>query len=630
MLKRTAITRTKGISIRFKILSLLLLSVFVIIGTNFFALSNYKQDLADQLRTSMEQTLAGNIKLLNQTVQNHINSLQTFADLDVLKDEDKEAALDYLKKEILHQQSLPGNWFESFGLIELDGSAINTDDAPVNLGERDYFKYIVNGGEIAFSSPTISKVSGKIAIMMAVPIKKQGKLVRVLYTRLDLGQLSQQITATKYGKKGRAYLTDAKGVTIAHPDEKLLLKNLTQVGGPITKEVAQRTQKMVDTKMGQIEYTFEGVNSIASYQAIPLTGWILAIVADRDEVFAQVDASARNLTVIAVVSSLLLLLFGVYLANKIVKPISQLVSAAGNLAEGQLTEEIVIKTQDEVGLLAKSFEEMRKNLKELIGSIVTATDHVNETVSALSAQAEQTTAAATANASTVSEVASTVDNIVGNIKEVSDNLEEASIQAGQGKDQVNQVVTTIGEISQSTDEVARTIVTLNQAIAEIGKFVETIDAIAGQTNLLALNAAIEAARAGDAGRGFAVVADEVRKLAENSANSAVEITKIITNIQQQSNQATAAMHTGQQRVTRGSQVVQEVSESLVSIIDLIESLNERAHEVATAASQVSGAVQNVAATTEEQTASMEEVSASASELNGTAEALQKMIRRFKI
>ncbi|RYD03490.1 hypothetical protein N752_18960 [Desulforamulus aquiferis] len=140
------------------------------------------------------------------------------------------------------------------------------------------------------------------------------------------------------------------------------------------------------------------------------------------------------------------------------------------------------------------------------------------------------------------------------------------------------MVTTISEIANSSQEVGKTIDSLNTAIKDVGKFVETINGIAGQTNLLALNAAIEAARAGDAGRGFAVVADEVRKLAETSSNSAVEITKIIANIQQQSTQSAEAMHIGQQKVAHGHQVVKEVSESFSNVIGLVQSLSVQARE----------------------------------------------------
>ncbi|RYD03491.1 hypothetical protein N752_18965 [Desulforamulus aquiferis] len=373
-------------SIRLKFLAVLFLAVVALIITNLYALTNYKTGQSEQLHHSLEQTVIANSNLLEENLKKHIHILDILSKVNEVQGEDLDEALDYLKSELKHQMEVKDVMFESFGLIELDGSAINTDDAPVDLRDRDYFIAVTSGDRFAYSAPLISKVNNKMSVVLAVPVKNDGVIIRVLYSRLNLDRLSEQVLQMKYGEKGRAYLVDASGITIVHPNEELLLKNLTKVEGPVTEEVAKSTTQMVETKNGQIEYAFEGEQSIASFRTITTAGWILAIVANRDEVFVNVDTTSQKLLLITIIVSVILLGIGWYLGTKIIEPINRLLAATGRVSKGQLNEEIRVTSRDEIGKLAQSFEEMRINLKELIGGISTASNYVNETVFSLSSR----------------------------------------------------------------------------------------------------------------------------------------------------------------------------------------------------------------------------------------------------
>ena len=156
-------------------------------------------------------------------------------------------------------------------------------------------------------------------------------------------------------------------------------------------------------------------------------------------------------------------------------------------------------------------------------------------------------------------------------------------------------------IMASSGEVERIITEIKGEMAQIGKIVNVITDIASQTNLLALNAAIEAARAGEAGRGFAVVASEVKALALESRRSAENIAEMITSLQKKSDEAAKAMDQAENAVSQGNGAVLETLNIFNQIVESV--------------GQIARNMDDVSKTTEQQAASVEEITASAHEVN---------------
>jgi len=358
---------------------------------------------------------------------------------------------------------------------------------------------------------------------------------------------------------------------------------------------------------------------------------------------------------------------------RIGKPIAQMANIAKNIAEGDLSiESINVKSNDEIGDLADSFNTMIGNLHAVISNVLKACEKVAISSQQLSAISEETTSAAEEVASTINQLASgagkqaedasnasvMVSQIATGIQQVAENANSAAMastnitrEANNGLNEAKKAVETIQHIKKVTEESYENVKVLGNESVKIGEIVEVIKKIADQTNLLALNAAIEAARAGEAGRGFAVVADEVRKLAEQSSSSAVQIAELIGNIQNETNKVIDVMNVVTSEVSGGVEAVnragdsfenifnhinnitsqiQELSASAQQVAEGSRSMNESIESIASIAEETAASSEEISAASEEQTAAMEEIANMAQELSKLVEELQSNVARFKL
>jgi methyl-accepting chemotaxis protein len=205
----------------------------------------------------------------------------------------------------------------------------------------------------------------------------------------------------------------------------------------------------------------------------------------------------------------------------------------------------------------------------------------------------------------------------------------AASAAASGAGSVRETVAGMGRIRDVVQRAASKVTELGAKGVQIGAIVETIDDIAEQTNLLALNAAIEAARAGEQGKGFAVVADEVRKLAERSSRATKEIAALIGQVQQDTDEAVAAMDVGAAEVSQGSelatrsgQAIDELASAVAATRSAAEQIGGRIHTMATASDGVVGAIREIDRIAKENNTSAEAMLAHASSVIGQLDAIE--------
>lgn len=342
----------------------------------------------------------------------------------------------------------------------------------------------------------------------------------------------------------------------------------------------------------------------------------------------------KLLLIAMIISVLLALALGTYLIEvlkrRLVNPVRKMAAIAGVASSGDLTVELNLKSEDEIGQLAAALQAMINQMRNMVNLVNQKAVSVAGSAEELNASAQQTSANANETAVTMSQIATAVTQVAANIQDISAAAVSTNEHATSGKGGIGQVTGQMKLISDSSLEVSKVINGLSQKSQEINQIVELITHIADQTNLLALNAAIEAGRAGEQGRGFAVVAEEVRKLAEQSAEAAKEIKQLIGAIQKESTLAVTSMQDGSKQVDAGNQVVYEVSQSFNEIINAVKKLGQQIQEAASAVEETTAGVEEVAASTEQQTAAMEEVSASADNLSALAGELNELVGKFKI
>lgn len=404
---------------------------------------------------------------------------------------------------------------------------------------------------------------------------------------------------------------------------------------------------------------------------------IQTLNADNAKTIYQRDSkeagSIITLLIIVIAASLVLSIsIGLLMTRLITKPIKDIQALFAETEQGDFTVKGTYQSKDELGLLTASFNKMVAGVRSIIETVGETSHQVASSSQELSASADESTKASEYISTTIQELAVGSDQQVESVENsrtvikgmtefagrISSSAEKAAATADQTAKMSLEGTKAIDKVSAQMQSINETVVSLSEAFKhltersnEIGNITEVITSIAEQTNLLALNAAIEAARAGEQGKGFAVVADEVRKLAEQSAQSAEQITRLITIIQNDTKQTMNSVISATGEVKEGLVVVheaggafQKIENSITEVVtqindvtNLVKNLTAGTSEIETAISGVkevaetaAGSTQTVSAATQEQLASMEEIAAASQILAQNAEELQHLIQKFKI
>lgn len=648
-----------------------LISIIILMSFGVLTTINYintEKTIKQELEKSIAATTQSNAKEIALWIDLRRTELEGLANSPIIASGNKQAIVSYLADE-----SKRLTFFSAFWISDLNGNWYSPLGTTGSISERSYFKEILVSKETIVSDPLIGKADGKMACVVAVPIKVNGKMVGILGGNVKMDELVQHIGSIKIGDTGYATLAQMDGLTIAHPIKDYIMKYNPLLDDTIDSKLKEIYKQQSSGSTGVARYATSDLNQYIAYAPIPGLQWTLNINATVDEFMGPLKSLIFSSMVTVGIILIIAVALMVMIVKKMTNPLNVLQKAAEDIAKGDLrTIDIKISAQNELGQLAKSFSEMVLNLRGLIMQVIETAEQVLSASKELAASAEQSAQAVTQVAGAISDVANgaeqqlkSVDQTSILVEQMSDGIQQATVSVSQATDysaqaasvsktgmqSVEKAVSQMTSIEETVNNSAQVIKTLGERSKEIGQIVDIISGIAGQTNLLALNAAIEAARAGEQGRGFAVVAEEVRKLAEQSQDAAKQIAALISEIQGDTDKAVVAMGEGTHEVKVGTEVVTTAGQAFKEISVLITQVSEQTkgstadmQKTTNANQQIVQAVnkidkhsktaveqaQTVSAATEEQSASMEEIASSSHSLAKLAQDLQTAVSKFRI
>ncbi|MGN0241222.1 MAG: methyl-accepting chemotaxis protein [Candidatus Weimeria sp.] len=472
-------------------------------------------------------------------------------------------------------------------------------------------------------------VNDKYVVSASGILNDGSGVLKVISADVPLDQISIIVNSGIKMKGATSFLFDSDtGTIISSPDSSL-------VGTKITKSKDSFLRK-IEKRAETDDYTETQIDDqLVEMKSISDTGWILVSYVPMSQIMKDVNSLMIVLLILGVLAVAVLAIVITVVITKIFAPITGITQSISDMSNGDFTIQLKKTGDDEIGAISGSISTFIESMRSMLSSIreesakirsqsvnsdkvskdmyeesssqTMEMERLDQIVDSLSQSVNQIAESATTLAQVVSDTK-------GDSNETQESMKKTVDIAHQGREDIRGLGDAMDAIRNSNKDLLESIEQVGQASNNITKIVNVITEIADETNLLSLNASIEAARAGESGRGFAVVASQIGNLANNSADSAADISKLIKKVSELINDVVKKADESYSIIEKNGSLIESSVKSFDDIYENIRESDERLSRVVENISKVEDVATNVAAISEEQAASTSEIQKTSKEI----------------